>query len=53
LEYLFMQLGQTTPLGSGLELPLAAQLVAAHGGRCAAQSDAEKGTTVAFVLPLE
>ncbi len=53
LENLFTQLGQTTPLGSGLELPLAAQLVAAHGGRSAATSDAERGTTVAFVLPLD
>ena len=53
LDRLFMQLGPATALGSGLELPLAARLVAAHGGRSAAQSDAEKGTTVAFVLPLD
>ncbi len=53
LKNLFVQMSQASPLGTGLELPLAAQLVDAHGGRIAAESSAEQGTTVAFILPLD
>ena len=39
--------------GSGLGLAIAKNLVAAHGGEMSAQSEADRGTTVQFTLPLE
>ena len=38
--------------GSGLGLALAKKVVEAHGGRIWIESEAKKGTTVRFVLPL-
>jgi two-component system OmpR family sensor kinase/two-component system sensor histidine kinase BaeS len=38
--------------GSGLGLAIARNLVVAHGGEITAESQLEKGTTIAFTLPL-
>jgi two-component system OmpR family sensor kinase/two-component system sensor histidine kinase BaeS len=38
--------------GSGLGLPIARNLVAAHGGEIAVESEVGRGTTVTFTLPL-
>ncbi len=53
LQDLFTRRGHTAPLGTGLELPLAARLVQAQGGEISAASDDENGTTIAFVLSLD
>ena len=37
--------------GSGLGLPIARNLVAAHGGEIAVESEVGRGTTVTFTLP--
>ncbi len=39
--------------GTGLGLPIARQIVEAHGGYIFIESEAEKGTTVSFTLPGE
>jgi signal transduction histidine kinase len=36
----------------GLGLSIAREIVAAHGGRISASSDANSGTTFAFTLPI-
>jgi signal transduction histidine kinase len=37
--------------GSGLGLPIARNLVGAHGGEIAVESEVGRGTTVTFTLP--
>jgi two-component system OmpR family sensor kinase len=39
--------------GSGLGLAIARSIVEAHGGRIWAESEIGKGTTIAFILPVE
>jgi len=39
--------------GSGLGLPIAQKLVAAHGGEISASSEPGKGATLRFTLPVE
>jgi two-component system, OmpR family, sensor histidine kinase BaeS len=39
--------------GSGLGLPIARNLVEAHGGRIRIESEVGRGTTVTFTLPIE
>lgn len=42
----------TKPGGTGLGLAIARQTILAHGGAVSAQSDPDRGTTIAFVLPV-
>jgi signal transduction histidine kinase len=42
----------TKPGGTGLGLAIARQTILAHGGAVSAQSEPDRGTTIAFVLPV-
>ena len=51
----FTQVGDTLtdkPHGTGLGLPISREIVHAHGGRLWVHSEAGKGSTFSFVLPV-
>ncbi len=52
VECLFETLQSGSPVGSGLELPLARSLIVAQGGAVSAYSREDSGLTIAFLLPL-
>lgn len=52
LKQIFVPFFTTKPTGTGLGLPIARQIIAAHGGRLDVDSRADVGTTFLIELPL-